>query len=249
VEQTVLAGVGFLQLAPIFDELYEAVVVCVPNGDHGRCFFEFILGSIGEDFFLEDEVHDISVACACKEMEEVASVFSQGPQIDVGIVHEKFYALDVVLENGVVESSVTLLAFEVDVVGIPHLLEDVLHVIEHALEAGQHEGRHLLLVVVLQVSPCLHQNTQIFGVHRERSVVDGLAAETILDIDDVRKYLKELTEKLGAAGYGSSVDRRAEVGAVVVLDQLALLQVIQQGKVPHQQVVVLLAEVQRIAAG
>ena len=58
-------------------------------------------------------------------MEDIAFIFGQGPQIYVGIVDEELNALDVVLQNGIMESCVAFLALEVDVIGVSNFLQDV----------------------------------------------------------------------------------------------------------------------------
>lgn len=54
-------------------------------------------------------------------MKNIAFVFSQSPHVHIGIVNQKFDTFDVVLQNGVVKGSVSLLTFEVDVVGVSDL--------------------------------------------------------------------------------------------------------------------------------
>lgn len=88
VQEGVLAGVHFLESTPVLYQLNEAIVVVIPDCDHGRSFFELVLRSVRQYFFFEDEVHDFDVACSCQEMEEVSFVPGEGPKIDVGVVYE-----------------------------------------------------------------------------------------------------------------------------------------------------------------
>jgi hypothetical protein len=90
-----------------------------------------------------------------------------------------------------VQGSVSFLAFEVDVVGVTHLLQYVLHVVEHALVAGQHQGGHLSAVLVSQISPVLNKDAQVLAGGGEGGVVNGSAVETVLDVDDICEYLEK----------------------------------------------------------
>ena len=51
---------------------------------------------------------------------------------------------------------------------------------------------------------------------------------TIFDIDDVSEYLQQFTKKLWIIRYCSCMDRRTEVRAIVVLNQVVFLEMVQQ---------------------
>lgn len=46
MQQRILAGIYFLEPATIFDELDEAIIIIVPDGNHRRRLLEFILRCI-----------------------------------------------------------------------------------------------------------------------------------------------------------------------------------------------------------
>jgi hypothetical protein len=71
-------------------------------------------------------------------MEEVSFVSSKRPEIDIRIVYEQLNALDIILENGIMKSGISLLAFKVYVVGVSHLLQNVFYVVVYPLETGKH---------------------------------------------------------------------------------------------------------------
>jgi hypothetical protein len=191
VEERVKGGVSLVQPTPVFYETDQTVVVVVADGDHGRCFLELVSGGVGQYLLLENEVHNCSVTCPGQQVEEVALVAGERPQVDVGVVDQQLDTLLVVAEYGVVQGSVSFLAFEVDVVGVTHLLQYVLHVVEHALVAGQHQGGHLSAVLVSQISPVLNKDAQVLAGGGEGGVVNGSAVETVLDVDDICEYLEK----------------------------------------------------------
>ena len=55
-------------------------------------------------------------------MKNIAFVLSQSPHIHIRVVNEKFDALDIVLEYGIVKSGVSFFTLEIYIVGISHFL-------------------------------------------------------------------------------------------------------------------------------
>ena len=109
-------------------------------------------------------------------MKKVSFVFCQRPQVHIRIVNEQFDALDVVLEDSVVKGCVPFVTLKVYVVGVSHLLQDVLYVVVDSFEAGQHEGSHLPFVVVFEVTAALEQYAEIVRTVGQGCVVDGSPA-------------------------------------------------------------------------
>lgn len=66
MKQSVEATIHFIQLTSILDQFYKAIVVIIPNSNHGRCLLEFIVGSIGQNLFFKDKIHDLSITCPCE---------------------------------------------------------------------------------------------------------------------------------------------------------------------------------------
>jgi hypothetical protein len=64
VKEGILTRVNFFELAPVFYQLYKAVIVPVSDGDHRGSFLELVMRSIGQYLFLEEEVHNVCVPSA-----------------------------------------------------------------------------------------------------------------------------------------------------------------------------------------
>lgn len=47
VKEGILTRVNFLEFAPVFYQLHEAIIVTVSDGDHGGSFLELVMRSIG----------------------------------------------------------------------------------------------------------------------------------------------------------------------------------------------------------
>ena len=88
VQQSIEAAIHLIQLTPVFDQLDEAVVVVVADCDHGRGLLELIQRSVRQNLLFEDELHDLGLACACQQVEQVCLVFGQRPEIHVWVVDE-----------------------------------------------------------------------------------------------------------------------------------------------------------------
>lgn len=66
MQKCVQTAVGLVHTTTIFNELNQTVVVVITNGYHGRSFLEFIDRVVGKVLLLQNQVHDISVACSCE---------------------------------------------------------------------------------------------------------------------------------------------------------------------------------------
>lgn len=53
-----------------------------------------------------------------------------------------------VVQNGIMKSGIALFTFEVYVIGVSYLFQDIFHIIEYPFITGQHERSHSLLVIV-----------------------------------------------------------------------------------------------------
>ena len=180
-------------------------------------------------------------------MEKVTLILRQGPQVHVGIIYQQIYALYVVLQNGIVKSCVPFLTFVVDVIGVPHFLQNVLDVVEHALVTCQHERCLFILVKIFEISPTFNQNTEVFCVHRKSCIVNRPSPQVVLHIDDIRENLKQFPEELRVIRNSSSMNRRAKVDPGIMLDQVVLLEVIELRDVADQQIIVVLRVAERVA--
>lgn len=67
--------------------------------------------------------------------------------------------------------------------------------------------------------------------------------QAVLNIHDISEDLKQLPQELRVRANGSSMDRRAVVVSIVVLDEAELFELVDEGHAADEQVVVLMREV------
>lgn len=82
-------------------------------------------------------------------MEDVSLIFSQSPKINIRVIDQQFDAFSIVSQNSVMQGSISFLTFMIDVVRVPHFLEDILYVVKYSLIACQHKRSHFLTIVFL----------------------------------------------------------------------------------------------------
>ena len=156
VKKSIHARVNFIQFASVFQQLHKAIIVVVPDSYHRRSFLIFVMRSVRKHLFFEYKIHDINVPSARQKMKDVSFVLGQGPKIHIRIIYQQLNTLNIILKNGIVKSCKPLLTFEVDVVRISHLLQNILHIVEHTLIASQHQRSFLLPIKIFQISTVLH---------------------------------------------------------------------------------------------
>lgn len=74
MKQSIERRIYFFQLAAIFNQPHQTIVIVVSYCDHWRCFFELIMRCEGKDLLFKDEAENLDVACACQEVEDIAFV-------------------------------------------------------------------------------------------------------------------------------------------------------------------------------
>lgn len=87
------------------------------------------------------------------------------------------------------ESRVALLASEIDIRMLSDLFQYVFDILSNAIERGNHQRRHLLLVQFPQLSPMFNKRPQITPIIRSTSIMDRLPLDRILRIDYIREML------------------------------------------------------------
>ena len=141
------------------------------------------------------------------------------------------------------QSSVSFLTLEIYVIWVSNFLQDELHIEVNALIASQHQRSHFLPIELLQISPALKQDTQILAIGREGRIMDWFPMQAVLNIHDIREDLEQLPQELRVGADGGSVDGRAVVVALVVLDEAELLELVDERHAADEQVVVLVGKV------
>ena len=63
--------------------------------------------------------------------------------------------------------------------------------------------------------------------------MNGFAPHAVLNIDDISKDLEQFPEEFRVVGYGSGVDGGAVVGALVVLDEAELFELVYDREIAN----------------
>ena len=63
--------------------------------------------------------------------------------------------------------------------------------------------------------------------------MNGFAPHAVLNIDDISKHLEQFPEEFRVVGYGGSVDGGAVVGALVVLDEAELFELVYDREIAN----------------
>lgn len=180
-------------------------------------------------------------------MENVLLFSCLWEEISVGVIYQGLDAFLSIIQHGIVQSPIPLLAFQVNVVGVPQNLQYILYISYNPFLTRKHQWCHFPSVNFPQIGAILDQGNQVGRIFIHTGIMHGFFLLVVFNIDDIGKDRQQFPQKFRIGIDGSTMDRWTVIVAFTVFDDVHFLDLVQDWEISRQKTVMLLGEVVFVA--
>ncbi len=119
-------------------------------------------------------------------------------------------------------------------------MQYILDVRSYSLLASEHKWGHFFAVYLSQISSVLDQSYQVCSILVNAGIMDRLFLLIVLNANDISENREQLFEKFRVGIDSCTMNRRTEIVAVIVFDNVVFFQLIKHAEIPCQKAVMFL---------